>query len=136
MSCSQGKSLCTGQGWRDNALVVGFTANVNLNPKMVMVGIILNCFSHHIVKGNPWFVINLPGKDFQKEYDHLGFRSGWDGDKFAALVLKWDAHTKHLNFAGITGWQLYQWYGTSIIKLPTHYRRYLMKKSITFIESN
>ena len=72
---------------RDNALVVGFAANVSIDPPMVMVGIVPDRFSHHMIKDNPCFVINLPGKDFQKEYDYLGSQSGRDGDKFAALGL-------------------------------------------------
>ena len=75
---------------RNNALVVGFTANVSLDPVMVMVGIVPTRFSHHMVKGNPCFVINLPRKSFQKEYAYLGSKSGRDGDKFAALDLKWE----------------------------------------------
>jgi flavin reductase (DIM6/NTAB) family NADH-FMN oxidoreductase RutF len=74
----------------NNALVVGFTANVSLDPAMVMVGIVPSRFSHHMVKENPCFVINLPGKNFKKEYDYLGSKSGADGDKFAALDLKWE----------------------------------------------
>ena len=75
---------------RNNALVVGFTANVSLDPAMVMVGIVPSRFSHHMVKENPCFVINLPDKNFKKEYDYLGSKSGADGDKFVALDLKWE----------------------------------------------
>lgn len=75
---------------RNNALVVGFAANVSLDPAMVMVGIVPSRFSHHMVKENPCFVINLPAKDFEREYNYLGTRSGADGDKFAALDLKWE----------------------------------------------
>ena len=75
---------------RNNALVVGFTANVSLDPAMVMVGIVPSRFSHHMVKENPCFVINLPAKGFEKEYAYLGSRSGADEDKFAALDLKWE----------------------------------------------
>ena len=73
---------------RDNALVVGFAANVSIDPPMVMIGIVPTRFSYHMIKENPCFVINLPGKDFQKEYDYLGSQSGQNGDKFAALGLK------------------------------------------------
>ena len=75
---------------RNNALVVGFTANVSLDPAMVMIGIVPSRFSHHMVKENPCFVINLPSKNFKKEYDYLGSKSGVDEDKFAALDLKWE----------------------------------------------
>ena len=67
----------------------GFTANVSLDPVMVMVGIVPTRFSHHMVKENGCFVINLPKKEFQKEYNYLGSRSGRDEDKFAALNLRW-----------------------------------------------
>ena len=69
--------------------VVGFTANVSLDPVMVMAGIVPTRHSHHMVKETGCFVINLPKKSFKKEYDYLGSRSGRDEDKFAALDLKW-----------------------------------------------
>ena len=81
---------CRDKEGRNNALVVGFTANVSLDPVMVMVGIVPSRFSHHMVKETSAFVINLPKKSFQKEYGYLGSRSGRDGDKFAALDLKWE----------------------------------------------
>ena len=81
---------CRDKDGRNNALVVGFTANVSLNPVMVMTGIVPTRFSHHMVKESGCFVINLPGKSFQKEYDYLGSHSGRDGDKFEALGLKWE----------------------------------------------
>ena len=81
---------CRDKDGRNNALVVGFTANVSLDPVMVMVGIVPTRFSHHMVKETGSFVINLPKKSFKKEYDDLGSRSGRDGDKFAALDIKWE----------------------------------------------
>lgn len=84
---------CRDKEGRNNALVVGFVANVSLDPAMVMVGIVPSRFSHHMVKETGCLVINLPGRDMQKEYDYLGSRSGRDGDKFAALNLNWENGT-------------------------------------------
>ena len=81
---------CRDKDGRNNALVVGFTANVSLDPAMVMVGIVPSRFSHHMVKDSGCFVINLPMKTFRKEYEYLGSRSGRDEDKFATLGLKWE----------------------------------------------
>ena len=80
---------CRDKNGRNNALVVGFTANVSLEPEMIMVGIMPERFSHHIVKESGSFVINFPKKSFKKEYNFLGSRSGRDLDKFAALNLQW-----------------------------------------------
>ena len=80
---------CRDQEGRNNALVVGFAANVSLDPAMVMVGIVPSRYSWHMVKETGCFVINLPAKSFKKEYDYLGSRSGKNEDKFAALGLKW-----------------------------------------------
>ena len=80
---------CRDKDGRNNALVVGFTANVSLDPAMVMVGIVPSRFSWHMVKETGCFVVNLPRKSFQKEYNYLGSKSGRDGDKFSALDLKW-----------------------------------------------
>ena len=69
---------------------MGFTANVSLDPAMVMVGIVPTRYSHHMVKESGCFVVNLPKKSFQKEYNYLGSVSGKNEDKFAALNLKWE----------------------------------------------
>ena len=84
---------CRDKEGRNNALVVGFTANVSLDPVMVMVGIVPTRYSHYMVKETGSFVINLPKKNFKKEYDYLGSRSGRNEDKFAALNLKWQDAT-------------------------------------------
>lgn len=80
---------CRDKDGRNNALVVGFTANVSLDPAMVMVGIVPSRYSHHMVKETGCFVINLPAKGYEKEYNYLGSRSGRDEDKFAAMDIKW-----------------------------------------------
>ena len=87
---------CRDKDGRNNALVVGFTANVSLDPVMIMAGIVPSRYSHHMVKETESFVINLPKKSFQKEYDYLGSHSGRDEDKFAALDLKWE-NAKYVN---------------------------------------
>ena len=51
---------CRDAEGHNNALVVGFTANVSLDPVMVMVGIVPTRHSHHMVKETGCFVINLP----------------------------------------------------------------------------
>lgn len=81
---------CRDKEGRNNALVVGFTANVSLDPAMVMVGIVPSRYSHHMVKEDGCFVINLPKKSFQKEYAYLGSVSGKNEDKFETLGLKWE----------------------------------------------
>lgn len=80
---------CRDRDGRNNALVVGFAANVSLDPVMVMVGIVPSRYSHHMVKESGCFVINLPKKGYEKEYNYLGSMSGRDGDKFTTLDLKW-----------------------------------------------
>ena len=80
---------CRDKQGKNNALVVGCVANVSLNPAMVMVGIVPSRFSHHMVKESGCFVINLPKKGYEKEYNYLGSKSGRDEDKFAAMDIKW-----------------------------------------------
>lgn len=87
---------CRDKEGKNNALAVGFVANVGLDPAMVMIGIMPCRYSHHIVKESGGFVINLPKKSFKKEFDYLGSKSGRDGDKFAALNLKWE-DAKYVN---------------------------------------
>ena len=74
---------------RNNALAVGYITNVNTNPPMMLIGIAPSRYSHHMIKENPCFVINLPEKGFRKEYGLLGSLSGAEVDKFEALQLNW-----------------------------------------------
>ena len=80
---------CRDKDGRNNALVVGFAANVSLDPVMVMVGIVPSRFSHHMVKESGCFVINLPKKGYEKEYAYLGSKSGQDEDKFEKMNIQW-----------------------------------------------
>lgn len=57
---------CRDKDGKNNALVVGFVANVSLDPVMVMVGITPARYSHHIVKESDCFVINFPKKAIKK----------------------------------------------------------------------
>ncbi|MDD3334897.1 MAG: flavin reductase family protein [Eubacteriales bacterium] len=79
---------CRDAQGKDNALVVGFAANVSLNPPMIMVGIMPSRYSHHMVKETGCFVVNLPAKDQKEAYDYLGSHSGANEDKLAKLGLK------------------------------------------------
>ncbi len=85
---------CRGKDGRNNALVVGYAANVSGTPPMVAVGIMPEHYSWQLVKESGEFVINLPTKGFEQEFYYLGSKSGRDGDKFAALDLKWENGTK------------------------------------------
>ena len=81
---------CRDKDGRNNALVVGFTANVSLDPAMVMVGIVPTRYSHHMVKESGCFVINLPKKGYEKEYNYLGSVSGRDEDKFEKMNIRFE----------------------------------------------
>lgn len=85
---------CRGKDGKNNALAVGFAANVSANPPMVMVGIVPEHYSYQLIKESGEFVINIPTKGFEKEYYYLGSKSGRDEDKFAALNLEWENGTK------------------------------------------
>lgn len=80
---------CRGKAGNNNALAVGFAANVSTNPPLVMIGIVPEHYSYDLIKESKAFVINIPGKQFQKEFYYLGSKSGRDEDKFSSLNLKW-----------------------------------------------
>lgn len=80
---------CRGKDGKNNALAVGFAANVSGNPPMAMVGIVPEHYSWQLIKESGEFVINVPTKGFEKEYYYLGSKSGRDEDKFAALGIEW-----------------------------------------------
>ncbi len=48
---------------------------------MIMVGIVPERFSHHLIKESGCFVVNLAPKSFKKQYGYLGSVSGRDEDK-------------------------------------------------------
>ena len=81
---------CRDRDGRNNALAVGFIANVSFDPVMVMIGIVPARYSWHIVKESRCFVVNLPSKSIKKEFQYLGTMSGRDEDKFKALGLEWE----------------------------------------------
>lgn len=85
---------CQDKEGRKNALVVAFAGNASLVPPMVMAGVIPERFSHHMIEETGVFVINIPVKGFEKEFNYLGSKSGKDEDKFEALNLEWENGTK------------------------------------------
>ena len=76
------------QDGRDNALVVGFAADVSLDPPMVMIEIVPTRFSYHMVKQNPCFVMNILGKNYEAEYNYLGSHSGCCEDKLGEMAIR------------------------------------------------
>jgi flavin reductase (DIM6/NTAB) family NADH-FMN oxidoreductase RutF len=85
---------CRDKDGRNNALAVGFAANASIAPAMILVGIIPEHFSHHMIKESGEFVINVPSKGFEDTYYYLGTVSGKDEDKFATRKLRWENGTK------------------------------------------
>lgn len=81
---------CQDRDGRKNALVVAFAGNASLEPPMVVVGVVPERFSYHMIKDTGVFVINVPAKGFEREYNYLGSKSGRDGDKFETLHLAWE----------------------------------------------
>lgn len=79
---------CRDKEGHDNALAVGFAANVSFDPPMIMVGIVSSRHSHPIIKESGCFVVNLVSPSFAREYEYLGSHSGKNEDKFANLRLK------------------------------------------------
>lgn len=79
---------CRDKEGNDNALAVGYCGNCSFDPPMVMVGIVPSRHSYHMVKETGCFVVNIPTKDFQKEFDYLGSVSARDEDKLAKMNIK------------------------------------------------
>lgn len=76
---------CRDKNGKDNALAVGYCGNCSYDPPMVMVGIVPSRYSYQMVKDTKCFVVNLPTKDFKKEFDYLGSVSARDEDKLANI---------------------------------------------------
>lgn len=74
---------CRGLNGEENALAVGYCGNCSYDPPMVMVGIVPSRYSYHLIKESGCFVVNLPEKNYQEEFDYLGSVSKRDCDKLA-----------------------------------------------------
>ncbi|WP_273327294.1 flavin reductase family protein [Vallitalea guaymasensis] len=79
---------CRDKDGKDNALAVAYCGNCSYDPPMVMVGIVPSRHSYQMVKDTKCFVVNLPTKDYQKEFDYLGSVSARDEDKLAKMNIK------------------------------------------------
>ena len=79
---------CRDKEGRDNALAVGFAGNVSLDPPMIMVGVVPDRFSYHMIKETGCFVVNLVGKDYETEYNYLGSHSAAHEDKLLKMNIK------------------------------------------------
>ena len=76
---------CRNKDGHDNALAIGFISNIATDPLMIMVAIRPSRYSHEIIKETKNFVVNLPTKDFKREFDYLGSVSGYDEDKLTSI---------------------------------------------------
>ena len=76
---------CISKDGHDNALAIGFISNIATDPLMIMVAIRPSRYSHEIIKETKNFVVNLPTKDFKREFDYLGSVSGYDEDKLTSI---------------------------------------------------
>lgn len=79
---------CKDKNGKDNALAVGFIANVSFKPRIIMIAILNERYSHHIIKEQGQFVVNIPTKEFQKEMEYLGTVSGQNEDKLTDINTK------------------------------------------------
>ncbi|HLV09303.1 MAG TPA: flavin reductase family protein [Halanaerobiales bacterium] len=79
---------CRGADGEDNALAVGYACNCSFDPPMVMVGIVPERYSYHMVKETGIFVVNLVAGDNKEAFDYLGSHSGRDEDKLGNLGLQ------------------------------------------------
>lgn len=93
---------CRGNNGENNALVVAYGCNCSYAPPMAMVGIVPSRHSYHLIKESGCFIINLPSKDFEEEYNYLGSHSGRDEDKFAKMNIKFE-DGKQVNAPVLTG---------------------------------
>ncbi len=79
---------CRGKDGADNALAVAYCCNCSFDPPMVMAGIVLSNYSHHMIKESGCFVVNLINADNKEMFDYVGSHSGRDGDKLKAIKAK------------------------------------------------
>ena len=68
----------------DNLITIAWTGTVCSDPAMTYISVRKERYSHHMLKENKEFVINLVSKEICRAADFCGVRSGCDLDKFEA----------------------------------------------------
>ena len=71
----------------DNLITIAWTGTVCSDPAMTYISVRKERYSHHMLKENKEFVINLVSKEICRAADLCGVRSGRDLDKFEATGL-------------------------------------------------
>ena len=72
---------------KDNLITIAWTGTVCSDPAMTYISVRKERYSHHMLKENKEFVINLVSKEICRAADFCGVRSGRDLDKFEATGL-------------------------------------------------
>ena len=72
---------------KDNLITIAWTGTVCSDPAMTYISVRKERYSHHMLKENKEFVINLVSKEICRAADFCGVRSGRDLDKFEAKGL-------------------------------------------------
>ena len=72
---------------KDNLITIAWTGTVCSDPAMTYISVRKERYSHHMLKENKEFVINLVSKEICRAADFCGVRSGSDLDKFEATGL-------------------------------------------------
>lgn len=72
---------------KDNLITIAWTGTVCSDPAMTYISVRKERYSHHMLKENKEFVINLVSKEICRAADFCGVRSGRDLDKFKATGL-------------------------------------------------
>lgn len=71
----------------DNLITIAWTGTVCSDPAMTYISVRKERYSHHMLKENKEFVINLVSKEICRAADFCGVRSGRDLDKFETTGL-------------------------------------------------
>ena len=72
---------------KDNLITIAWTGTVCSDPAMTYISVRKERYSHHMLKENKEFVINLVSKEICRARDFCGVHSGRDLDKFEATGL-------------------------------------------------
>lgn len=72
---------CKSKDGKENALAIGFISNAGTDPLLIMVAVRPSRYSNKVIRETKNFVVNLPTKDYQEEFNYLGSASGFDEDK-------------------------------------------------------
>lgn len=78
---------CRDEKGMDNALSIGFAANVSFKPQVIMIAVLDERYSYNILMKQNEFVVNIPTQNQKDMIEYMGSKSGKNTNKLEHIEL-------------------------------------------------